>query len=275
MKVSILINNYNYARFLDECILSLQNQTYKNIEIILYDDGSTDNSLEVASKYEFVKVVSNRNFGKKPSFNQANAINTAFMHSEGDIVCLLDSDDFFAENKIAAVVECFTKNTDCVLIQHGAYEYLGGKVTCVHDYSSSSLDYKKLYYSKKWTGFFNPTSTLSFTRTYLEKVLPLQQDRYWRVWPDVRLSRLAPFYGKVISLKDCLTYYRKHGSNDSSTMNRKGLATFKNQIAHHLFVNEAISKLGGKKVPFYLSINFLKFLLKAIFPVNKLKHKNA
>ena len=51
MLASILINNYNYSQYLDYCIFSLLSQTYKNIEIILYDDGSSNDSLEIAKKH--------------------------------------------------------------------------------------------------------------------------------------------------------------------------------------------------------------------------------
>lgn len=266
MLVSVLINNYNYARFLDECLLSVIKQTYKNIEIILYDDGSTDHSLEVARKYSNIKIIAADNYQKKPAFNQANAINQAFAISKGEIICLLDSDDYFELNKIDVIVDAFKSDNNLVLVQNAAFVTMNGVIIGTHDYSVTNIDYKKLYYKKRWTGFYNPTSTLSFRRQYLERILPMREDEYWRVWPDVRLSRIAPYYGVVKALPDKLTYYRKHGNNDSSFMNKSGYSTFLNQFSHHVYLNKQLKQIGERQVLFFFSFTFIKFLIKIIYP---------
>lgn len=263
MKVSVLINNYNYGRFLDDCLLSLKNQTVKADEVILYDDGSSDNSIEIASKYDFVKIISNANFGQKPAFNQANGIYQAFLESSGDIICLLDSDDFFHEKKIEIIINAYRQNKHAVLIQHAYFEWVNGEVTRVLNFGKKNIDYKKLYKRTKWTGFFNTTSNFAFTRDYLDNVLPIDVDCNWRVWPDVRLSRLAPYYGEVISLDEALTYYRKHGDNDSSMMNFDHKKTLINQIAHHDYVNSKLKVLSEEPIMYKMSFNYLKFYLKA------------
>ena len=51
MFVSVLVNNHNYGRYLDSCIQSILRQTYRNVEVIVYDDGSTDQSLETLEEY--------------------------------------------------------------------------------------------------------------------------------------------------------------------------------------------------------------------------------
>ena len=66
MKASVVIANYNNAKYIDDCINSLISQTYKNIEIIFFDDNSKDNSIETINKFENVKVIENNsqtNFG--------------------------------------------------------------------------------------------------------------------------------------------------------------------------------------------------------------------
>lgn len=65
MKASIIISNYNYGQFIKECVNSVLQQTYKNIEVIIIDDGSTDNSLELLnanySKNHLVDIMPKRN----------------------------------------------------------------------------------------------------------------------------------------------------------------------------------------------------------------------
>ncbi len=90
-KLSILINNYNYGRFLGEAIDSALAQTYRNIEIIVVDDGSTDNSCEIIAGYgdRIIPIL-------KENGGQASAFNAGFAISTGEWIALLDSDDVFS-----------------------------------------------------------------------------------------------------------------------------------------------------------------------------------
>jgi glycosyltransferase involved in cell wall biosynthesis len=103
--VSVLINNYNYGRFLGEAIDSALAQTYTNIEVIVVDDGSTDNSREVMASYggRILPIF-------KENGGQASAFNAGFAVSAGDIVCFLDSDDFFMPGKVSRIVKVFGEN---------------------------------------------------------------------------------------------------------------------------------------------------------------------
>ena len=75
---SILIINYNNKKYIDECIKSIINQTYKNLEIIFHDDCSNDGSLEIAQKYKKVKIIKRLSRGKYGSYNQMKAYERAF-----------------------------------------------------------------------------------------------------------------------------------------------------------------------------------------------------
>jgi len=103
--VSICIPNYNNARYLDMCLASAVSQTYKPMEIIFVDDGSTDNSREIAYKYsDSIEVHPNRrNFGQPKTTNRAITI------SQGEYVVILHSDDMlmpdFAERLVPLLEE--------------------------------------------------------------------------------------------------------------------------------------------------------------------------
>ena len=60
MKASVVIANYNNAKYIDDCINSINSQSYKNIEIKFFDDNSKDNSIETIKKFENVKIIENK-----------------------------------------------------------------------------------------------------------------------------------------------------------------------------------------------------------------------
>ena len=102
--------------YINECIRSLQNQTYENIEIIFHDDFSSDNSLDKINKFKNIKIIKNKKRNKVGSFNQIEAYKREFKKSTGDIIFLLDSDDFFAKNKIETIVKFFSNNKKLVSV---------------------------------------------------------------------------------------------------------------------------------------------------------------
>jgi glycosyltransferase involved in cell wall biosynthesis len=109
--VSVVIPNYNYAIYLKQCIESVLSQTYSNLEIILVDDGSNDNSLEVARQFEDkIKIVTQTNLGVNAARN--NGIKEAV----GEFIAICDSDDYWVNNKIEKQMELFFKNPDLVLV---------------------------------------------------------------------------------------------------------------------------------------------------------------
>ena len=100
--VSVLIANYNNSSYIQQCINSLNSQTYKNLEIIFFDDNSSDNSLEIIKKFSNVKIIENKIQTKFGSLNQLNAFRKGIKISKGDVIFLLDSDDYFKYEKVVA-----------------------------------------------------------------------------------------------------------------------------------------------------------------------------
>src|SRR5215212_4467984 len=98
--VSILSPSFNQGRFIRDCLVSVSNQTYKNIEHIVCDGGSTDQTLEhLTNAAPLVQWVS------EPDRGQAHALNKAFAMSTGDIIGWINSDDaLFATNTVETVV---------------------------------------------------------------------------------------------------------------------------------------------------------------------------
>ena len=96
--ISIIVPVYNVEKYLDKCIDSIINQTYKNIEIILIDDGSTDQSSAICDKYskldKSIKVIHKKNGGISDARNEGTKITT------GSYLMFIDSDDYIDSNMI-------------------------------------------------------------------------------------------------------------------------------------------------------------------------------
>lgn len=113
-KVTVLIAVYNAEPFLPECLDSLLAQTLGDFQAICIDDGSTDGSLDVLNNYaekdERIEVIHLQENG-----GQAHARNLGLMKAEGDIVCMLDADDWLSADALECLYNAFDAETDCVL----------------------------------------------------------------------------------------------------------------------------------------------------------------
>lgn len=256
LKVSVLINNYNYGRFLGECVESALAQTYGNIEVIAYDDGSSDHSLSILKKYEGnIQIIAASRCGDTPCFNQANAIWRAFAVASGEWIALLDSDDTFRSDKIEQIVQAVHAHPDAVLVQHPFWEIDESSRPTGHKrpYIKNVDIEKYVYTTHNLTGLFSQTSGLTFRRDYLERMLPIAHDSFDTVWPDVRLTRPSFFWGEVVTLLEPLGFYRVHGQNDSSKLLDRSYKATNIQQIYECF-NEVAEKYGKPTVDINRSI---------------------
>jgi len=103
VKVSVIIPTYNRAKFLEEAINSVLNQTYKDFEIIVVDDGSTDNTKEIIRKFGEIIYIYQKNKGV------SSARNKGIKMSRGEYIAFLDSDDLWLKRKLEKQMKIFEK----------------------------------------------------------------------------------------------------------------------------------------------------------------------
>lgn len=109
-KVSVIIPNYNHACFLDKRIQSILDQTYQNFEIILMDDSSTDNSLEIINSYALHPKVSNIIINEKNSGSTFKQWNKGILQAKGEYIWIAESDDFAEPEFLQSLVDKLDQN---------------------------------------------------------------------------------------------------------------------------------------------------------------------
>jgi len=214
--VSVLMANYNYGRYIGEAIESVLAQTYQHFELIVCDDGSTDNSREViepfVSRDSRVRLVSKENGGV------ASALNAAYAASTGEIICLLDSDDLFLPEKLEKVVEACRESTQsgvCLnriikIDKEGRrFGYPGPVVFPEGWVAAEALG------SGGRVRTMPPASAISFKRPVTDLLLPVPSQL--RRVVDGYLAYTAQFFTELCAVRCTVTKFRCHGGSLSGT----------------------------------------------------------
>jgi glycosyltransferase involved in cell wall biosynthesis len=208
--VSIVIDNYNYGRFLGEAIDSALAQRYPNVEVIVVDDGSTDNSREVIATYADVIVSILKENG-----GQASAFNAGFAASRGDIVILLDSDDTLLPTAVEKSVPLFG-DPEVIKVHWPLWLVNADGARTGQIFPGPELpqgDFREAVLLSGPTNQLSaPTSGNAWRKRYLAALFPLPEDVY-RAWADTCLFEIAPFLGKIAAIREPQGNYRQHGKN--------------------------------------------------------------
>jgi len=207
--VSVVINNFNYGRFVAEAIGSALRQTYDRIEIIVVDDGSTDDSRAVIEGFgkEIITIF-------KPNEGQASAFNAGFARSSGEVICFLDADDLYLPNKVERIADTYADaDVDWCFHPLQSVDALARPIPGPFDirYSTGRYDFRSEYNRGKPVFWAPPTSGLTFRRALLEKLLPMP--RHIRITSDNYLTFSTPAFSPGFYISKCLSLQRIHGAN--------------------------------------------------------------
>jgi glycosyltransferase involved in cell wall biosynthesis len=207
---SVIINNYNYGRYLGEAIRSALAQTYAPVEVVVVDDGSTDDSREVIASFgERVLPVLKDNGG------QGSAFNAGFAACRGPIVIFLDADDALLPTAAEAAVERM-REPGVVKVHWRLWEVDAegrrtGRALPIDELPDGDLREFTLREGPS-TSVSPATSGNAWARGYLERILPMPESEH-RISADAYLFGLAPAFGLVRSLDEPEGLYRVHGRN--------------------------------------------------------------
>ncbi len=211
--VSVIIPNYNYGRFLYATIDSVLNQSHSNLEVIVIDNGSTDNSREVLESYgKEIKTIFQENLG------QSAARNAGLAKSSGSLIALLDADDNWARSKIEKQLEMLNDETEFVYTAMRRFDSDTGKtINVVEPVFQGDCQAAFVEYPSRAIVPGGESSAL-FSRRLAEKVGLFNPELNSAAGRDYfrRCSR----YTKFNFVKEPLANIRIHGSNMSRNSQR-------------------------------------------------------
>lgn len=218
--VSILLTSYNYGRFIGEAIESALRQTYKNLEIIICDDESTDDSVQIIEKY--ARQDSRIKFVPQAHAGFGSAYNTAFQHSKGAILVLLDSDDYCAPGRVEAVVRMYCEREGVGFVSHPLImvdrdsRYLQ-PLTLLDNFDEGWIADKIIRRGGLWRAMLS--SGVSFRRELAPYVYPVPDK--W-IGADLLANTLLPLVTRVGVVREYLGYYRRHENQASGELRNFG-----------------------------------------------------
>lgn len=233
--------NYNYGEFISEAVESVLNQTFRDFELIIVDDGSTDNSRAVIGEY------AGKNPGAiipvfKENGGQASAFNAGFRRASGEIVCFLDSDDLWYPGKLERITRAHASYD---FVQHNMYSGEVGKPYRQFKYREGHLELMTTF---GIIDFFVPTSGLSFKRKLLDRFFPLPESEL-RICADAYMTRMALFFSRLKCLDEVLGFYRT--SHQSHYLGRSRDARVGIMKVVFDVLNKKIGEMGNPEIPFH------------------------
>jgi len=262
-KVSVLIVNYNNSIYLERCIRSIRCQNYKNIEIIVVDDYSIDNSLEILKKEKKIALIKNKKKTNIGAYDQMNAYRLAFLKAKSDLIFFLDSDDFFKREKINWLLKIINSN------QSVSQVYFDLPIF----YFNSKNYLKKRFFQKKfilspWPKF-SPQSCICIRKEYLNKIYKvISIQRFPHIWMDFRIAVYTYLkFGSINIVKKYLTFYQQSQFQVSSKYKILSKEWWERRLQAHEYFNFICKKLNKKKfytLDFFITI-FINKLLKIIW----------
>jgi ATP-binding cassette subfamily B protein len=210
--VTVLVNNFNYGGYVGDAIESALAQTYEPLEVVVVDDGSTDHSRAVISRYDGVVALFKANGG------QTSAVNAGFEAARGEWICVLDADDVLVPEAIEQAMKRAEPGVSKVHWPLGQMDVVGrlvGELSPPGPLDDGDL--RDAVVREGPEGYSWASGNL-FSRSFLEMVMPLEEkDAHARglAFIDAELADLAPLFGRVEVVQAPLIGRRLHDRNDS------------------------------------------------------------
>lgn len=224
MKVSIVTPSFNQGRFIERTLKSVADQTGAHIEHIVFDGGSTDNTVEILKRFSpKVRWISEKDKG------QTDAVNKGIRATDGDIIGWLNSDDIYYPGAISRIVAFFNNNPDIDVV-YGMADHIDINDNAFEDYPTEPWDFEKL----KETCFISQPA-LFLRRRIVEKCGFLEESLHYCMDYEYWL-RLGKAGAKFAYFEEKLAGSRLYADNK----------TLASRVKVHKEINDMLKKSFGK-----------------------------
>ena len=266
-KVSIILPDYNAKEYIKDCIDSILAQTYQNFELIIGDDASTDNSIDICKQYDNPKIRI-----IKCEHNYIRTCNTLLKFCNGDYIARMDADDIMLPNRIQKQVEILEKDKSLSLC-------CSNRLIIGTDERRDMWveNYVDDFILRLFCGNFIPHSTVMIRTSFLRNLGIKYKSEYpyaedYKMWSDIAMNG-----GTIYAIKEPLIKYRIHDSSISmqNMLKQKETATkIQNEIYNYLIekvipykdlylkLNEILQELKNNNV---ISDLFIRLFFSDLF----------
>jgi|GEM_PF-3059486 len=222
LKISILINNYNYAQYLNKSIESSLNQSYANIQVLAVDDGSDDGSDDIAKSYSKDNYI----YIRKENGGQNSAIRAALPYLTGDYTIILDSDDWLRRDACEIIARAAQKNSaNAVMYQLKKINLAGAEIGNYPEAPFLKVNNREFVLKYGYIPC-PPTSGIAYKTDFLINSFNFVSKESF--YSDGYLAAAAAYTNKVIYIDDFLGFYLVHGANASLSAGYDSQKLFKN-----------------------------------------------
>ena len=292
--VSFIVTSYNYAKFIGKTLESIKAQSYTNFEIIIVDDCSEDNSVEIAENF----ISANQDLRvtlttHKENLGQLASMIDGLKIAQGVFVSFVDSDDILLKDyaKIHTNIHLSTSvaftSSQIIEIDENDEIHTAYSISSPHEKDKDSLmsleeilnanidniKFKKVKNKRFGGWYWSPNSSAMYRKSALDIILNYKNPEKWKVCPDKFLFNLMHLIGGSINIEIPLIAYRRHKNNAGSTgyvygdkkypSDKTTLTNIKNNI--NIRPETVKFLLSAKKavVKDFGTRGFIKMLLKA------------
>ena len=248
---SVIIPVYNGGKFIQRALQSVKSQTYKNYEIIVVDNSSTDNTSSLLKRFVNDNPKLNITIITQNNLGVGGARNTGIRHALGDIIALLDCDDTWYSNKLEETAEEYENIPSASLIYHYQNVIKNGRVVRVFDDSREGNIYDYLVYGRNCI----PVSTVTFKRSLISKIGYFKENLANTVEDYDMWLRMCKTKATVSCIMEVLGECHVHDTNLSHNI-KAMMSAEKDLITSHFRKNDIFSYLKAYR---RLAILYLKY----------------
>ncbi|TNV15154.1 glycosyltransferase [Buttiauxella sp. B2] len=266
IKLSIIIPCYNSSEYIEECLLSVIQHARNSIEVIIVNDGSTDDSFKVIEKVLAGFPGTNTTLIDQENKGVSVARNTGIEHSRGEYICFLDADDFYSD-KFWSIVPDIINNRNFDIIEFNGSQFEGSTDNIVEYIDTCSVTGEiEVYNYNALSPVFRKCKWYPWTRVFKKSLFSNISFPENRLYEDmVTIPKLYIKSTRIIGVKESLVWYRFHKNSITQTFRKKDIPDLSYVLSEYVnIVSECRDPKELKSVIYptvHRAYNLIKYLM--------------